>query len=56
MRKALGMVTVALVCTALAACGGGNKGFKLGDKHKVGDDATLTVSNLGNVSQARPGR
>ena len=53
MRKALGMVTTALVCTALVACGGGNKGIKLGDKHKVGDDATYSIEGADQTSNGK---
>ena len=53
MRKALVIFTAALMCTALAACGGGDKGIKLGTKHKVGDDASYSVEGADQTSNGK---
>lgn len=53
MRKKLTMLTAVLACTALVACGSGDKGIKLGATHKVGDDATYSIQGADQTSNGK---
>ena len=53
MGKKLTMFTAAFTCAALVACGSGNKGIKLGAKHKVGDDATYSIEGADQTSNGK---
>jgi hypothetical protein len=50
MRKAFIATVAGIACIALAACGGGGKGIKVGDKHKIGDDATYSLEAADQTS------
>jgi hypothetical protein len=53
MRRAFITFTAALLCVAMVACGNGNKGIKVGTKHKVGDDATYSIEGADQTSNGK---